>query len=303
MIAQEKESAWIDNWYEIQEMQNGVVAIGEPKHQEEVFCYLIKGQTKDLLIDTGMGVVPITHVLEKERNSTKELIVVNTHWHFDHVGGNSHFEKVLVPKNIDEVVGLLKGWPQAELEKYGFSSGFHRLDGTDNTPPNFDAKGFFIPPSRNIEPILKNGYKIDLGGRDIFVIETPGHTPGGISLFDKTNGLLFTGDLLYEGPIYAFESESEPDQYLRSLRKIREMFGNQIKAIHPGHNYPENDHEKRILDEAIKLFQMAKAKKPYDQKSDDFENAVEYLQPGISRRTDAPRRLKIVVSKNYVNWN
>jgi len=84
MGIKEIETTWVENWYEISQLNNGVVAIGEPKHREEVFCYLVKGRDKDLLIDTGMGVVPITHALEKLRNSSKPLEVVNTHWHFDH---------------------------------------------------------------------------------------------------------------------------------------------------------------------------------------------------------------------------
>lgn len=304
MVLKEREPTWVENWYELTELPSGVVAIGEPKHQEEVFCYFVTGKDKDLLIDTGMGIVPITHALEKLRNSTKPLTVVNTHWHFDHIGGNQLFEKVLVPKNIEEVAGLLKGWSHEDLEKYSFANGFRRSDGSDNTPANFDPIKFFIPPSRNIDPVLKNGFKIDLGERDIFVIETPGHTPGGISLFDKTNGLLFTGDLLYEGPLYAFENESEPDYYLQSLRKISKMFGDKIKTIHPGHNYPENSCEPNPLSEAIKLFSMAKSQKPYDQKSDDFSEAVEYVYPGLSRRPgNGKRRLRVIVNKNYVKWD
>ena len=302
MIAREFETIKIENWYEISRMDNDVVAIWEPKHQEEVFCYLIKGQTKDLLIDTGMGVVPITRALEKLRNSSKELVVANTHWHFDHVGGNSHFEKVLVPKNIDEVAGMFNGCSQEDLEKYGFADGFHQPDGTDSTPIDFDAKKFSIAPCRNIDPVLKNGYKIDLGNRDIFVIETPGHTPGGVCFCDKSNGLLFTGDMLYEGPLYAFDNESNPDLYLKSLRKIKRMLGDKL-ILHPGHNYPENLSEPNFLIEAIKLLSMAKDKKAYDDKSHEFSNAVEYMQPGQStRHAGGRRRLKLIVHKDYVKW-
>lgn len=303
MVTKEFEIQLIENWYEVNELDNCVTAIGEPKHQEEVFCYLIKGRDKDLLIDTGMGIVPIKSVLEKVRNSSKPLVVANTHWHFDHVGGNKYFDKILVPKNIEEVAGLLKGWSPEDLAKYGFAAGFRQSDGTDNTPVNFDAKKFSIAPCRNIDPVLKNGFKIDLGERDIFVIETPGHTPGGVCFYDKSNGLLFTGDTLYEGPLYAFDNESDPDLYLTSLRKIKRMIGGKF-ILHPGHNYPENYPEPNLLNEAIKLLIMAKDKKAYDDKSREFSDAVEYVQPGQSTRNVAGRRrLKLIVNKEYVKWD
>lgn len=298
-MTKETETTWVENWYEISELSDGVLAIGEPKHQEEVFCYLIKGKDRDLLIDTGMGVIPITRVLEKLRNSSKELVIVNTHWHFDHVGGNGNFEKILVPRNMDEVAGLLKGWSHGDLQRYGFFDGFYK-NGDLTLPSNFDAANFFIPGSKNIEPVLKDGYIIDLGERIIKVIETPGHTPGGISLFDKTNGLLFTSDLLYEGPLYAFEKESDPEKYLRSLKKIRTTLKNQIKTIHPGHNYNENIYEPNLLSDAIKLFEMARAKTTPDNNSPDFSGVVQYERPEISKRTGRTRRLKILVNEEYV---
>lgn len=283
MIAERKETVWVDDWYELTTLPSGVVAIGEPKHQEEVFCYLIKGAEKDLLIDTGMGILPITHVLEKLRNSSKPLVVINTHRHFDHIGGNSFFEQVLVPKNIDEVAGLLRGWSPQDLEKYNFLEGFRQEDGTDNTPLNFDAKNFSITPSRNINPVLKDGYKIDLGGRDIFVHEAPGHTPGSICLFDQTNSLLFTGDTLYEGPLYAFEPESDPNLYLQSLKRIKRRLGEHIKSIYPGHNYPDNSCETNLLTEAIKLFAMAKAKNLTMTNRRTFQARLNTLGRGYQR--------------------
>lgn len=301
MVAEEIETTWIENWYEIRTMGNEVVAIGEPNHQENVFSYFIKGKSKDLLIDTGMGVVPIFHVLEKLRNSSKELVVVNTHWHFDHVGGNSHFEKILVPSNGVEISGLIKGWSHKDLDKYAFFDSFRR-NGSSTIPAGFDLKHFFIPSSKNIDPVLKDDYIIDLGDRILSVIETPGHTPGSVSLFDKTNGLLFPSDLLYEGPLYSFDKkESNPEQYLQSLQKIKRKYGSKIITIHPGHNYPENSYEPNLLDDAIHLFDMAVKKMAPDDISSDIPEAVEYKYPGISRRTDTSRRLKVLINKDYIS--
>jgi glyoxylase-like metal-dependent hydrolase (beta-lactamase superfamily II) len=297
------ETITVENWYEVGQLSSDVYYIREPWHQEDVFCYLVKGSEQDLLIDTGMGVIPITRVLERIRNSSKPLIVANTHWHFDHVGGNSLFEHVKVPKNIEEVAGLLRGWSPSELARYKFVEYFKGQDGKDNTPPGFDPKSFTIPPFRNIDPVLKNGYKIGLGNRDIFVHETPGHTPGSVCFFDTTNELLFSGDTLYEGPLYAFEPESDPDKYLLSLKRIRKSLGSSIKTIHPGHNYADNSAEPDLITQSIKLLQMAKAKKPWDERSNEFDEAVEYIYPGISKRFgNGKRRLKVLVNESYVKW-
>lgn len=290
----------VDGWYEIQQLNYEVYAIGEPKHQEEVFSYLIKGTEKDLLIDTGMGVFPITHALEKIRNSSKELIVVNSHWHFDHIGGNKYFENILVPRNIEEVTGLLKGWSHEDLKKYSFFDLFNK-NGESTIPTEFDIDNFSIAGCRNIEPILKDGYIINLGDRIISVIETPGHTSGSLSFFDETNGLLFTSDLLYEGPLYAFDyKESNPDQYLKSLKKVKKNLGSFINTIHPGHNYTDNKYEPYLLEDAIKLFTMAKKKREPDNISLEFPNVVEYKAVGLSRR-NGHRRLSVLVSSNYIN--
>lgn len=302
MIAKEYEVIWVDKWYEVSQLDNGVVAIGEPKHGKEVFCYLVKGKECDLLIDTGMGISPIKPVLEKLRNSAKPLIVANSHWHFDHIGGNSFFENVLVPKNPAEIEGIKKGWTKEELEKYDFFKGF-RQNGDSTVPANFDPDSFCIPGYRGISPVLEDGYVIDLGDRKIEVVETPGHTLGGVCFFDRSNRLLFTGDMLYEGPLYAFDEESDPDEYLKSLQKLQRKIKNEQVTIHPGHNYVENVCEPNLLHEAINLLKMAKEKRAYDGKSNEFTGAVEYAQPGMSMRPGrGQRRLKIVVDKEYVKW-
>lgn len=278
----------IEKWFDYAkdtEIENNVVWINEPHHFEDVYAFLVQGSSKDLLIDTGMGIGKISNVLKQNRKSNKELIVVNTHWHFDHIGGNSEFEKVLVPNNSYEIKGIEKGWSKMEMSKYFFFDGFWH----GGAPSFFNTESFGITGYTNT---VKMPEEINLGNRIIIPIETPGHTPGSLSFFDSTNGLLFTGDLLYEGPLYAFEQESNPDDYLESLKIISKL---QIKTIYPGHNHSTTKDFPNLINEAISLFEKAKNKEVWDADG-EFSGTVEYQHP----ETKNGRRLKIIVNKHYV---
>jgi len=290
----------INRWFEEKYLPNNVLAIGEPYHSEEVFCYLVKGEKADMLIDTGMGIGSIASFVCEHRNPFGQLIIVNTHWHFDHIGGNEDFERhaIFVPNGGNEAALIRKGWTHKQLQKYYFEEGF----GPGKIPEAFDPSTFEIPPVDNVLPRIDDTWSIDLGGRVVRAIETPGHTPGGVTFFDETNGLLFPADMLYEGPLYAFEKESSPDDYFESLKKIKELYGDKIKTIHPGHNYPENTLEPDLLDEAIALFEKARNGNLPDCAA-EFPHTSEYQQSGISKRTGKSRRLKLIVSNKYVCSN
>ena len=146
--------------------------------------------------------------------------------------------------------------------------------------------------------ILNNDICLNLGDREIKVIETPGHTPGGVSFIDKTYGLLFTGDLLYEGPLYAFENESNPEIYLNSLKEIAKL---PIKTIHPGHNHPNNNNYPNLLNEATNLFERVIKDDRYDKKSDELQDVVEYLHPNYNAESGKGRKLRVLVKLSHSN--
>jgi glyoxylase-like metal-dependent hydrolase (beta-lactamase superfamily II) len=98
---------------------------------------------------------------------------------------------------------------------------------------------------------LQDGERIDLGGRELDVIFTPGHTPDSLVLFDRKNGLLFTGDTFYPGPIYLFTPETDFAAYTRSVARLAALEP-QVKLLLPAHNVPvaEPFYLKR-LDDAV----------------------------------------------------
>jgi glyoxylase-like metal-dependent hydrolase (beta-lactamase superfamily II) len=81
---------------------------------------------------------------------------------------------------------------------------------------------------------------VDLGGRLLEVISTPGHTPDAICLLDRKNGLLFTGDNFYAGPIWLYRPETDLDAYVHSVERIAALVP-QLHLLIPSHNVPVAD--------------------------------------------------------------
>ena len=75
-------------------------------------------------------------------------------------------------------------------------------------------------PSFKVGKFITEGYKIDLGERILEVLSTPGHTPDAISVLDRELGLLWVGDIYYDGPIWLFAPESDFDAYYQSVELL-----------------------------------------------------------------------------------
>jgi glyoxylase-like metal-dependent hydrolase (beta-lactamase superfamily II) len=219
-----------DAWFEVYKIRPGIFAIYEPHQLEEVISYLIVGRNKALLFDTGMGISNIQAVVA---GLTKlPVSVVNSHTHNDHVGDNWRFSDVY-GMDTDFTRANARGSKedaQAELAP-------DEICGT--LPPGFDAKAYSTKPF-HITHWLHDADKIDLGGRTLQVIGTPGHTPDSIALLDEKNGLLFTGDTFYAGPIYLYRPETDLDAYVASVQKVAAMVP-QLQLLLPAHNVPVAD--------------------------------------------------------------
>ncbi|HYX52246.1 MAG TPA: MBL fold metallo-hydrolase, partial [Candidatus Limnocylindrales bacterium] len=106
-------------------------------------------------------------------------------------------------------------------------------------PAGFDTRNYSTRPF-TITHWVHNGDKIDLGGRRLTIVATPGHTPDAISLLDEANGLLFTGDTYYPGTVWLYRSETDLDAYEKSLEKMIAL-APQLKLLLPAHNVPVAD--------------------------------------------------------------
>jgi len=80
------------DWFETYRLAPGVTAIYEPWQWQEVISYLIEGEEQALLFDTGNGIGDIAAVVRAL--TSKPVAVLNSHSHYDHVGGNYAFDKI-----------------------------------------------------------------------------------------------------------------------------------------------------------------------------------------------------------------
>ena len=254
-------------WFEIYRIRPGVFAIYEPKQFEEVISYLILGEKRALLFDTGLGVGKISAVVG--RLTPLAVTVVNSHTHFDHVGVNDEFKDIW-NRDLIYTRGNMRGQPNIYSRD---ALAPERLCGP--LPPGIDAKSHSIRPWRSTH-WLRDHERIDLGGRIVEVIFTPGHTPDSVALLDRRNGLLFTGDSFYPGPIYLFVPETDFGAYTRSVARLAALEP-QIKLLLPAHNVP--------VAEPVFLKRLARAVEQVNQhqaKAQVTEGHREYSFDGFS---------------------
>ena len=216
-----------DPWFEVYKAARGVFAIYEPHQSEETISYLVLGEKRALLFDTGMGISDLRKVTGEL--TRLPIVVLNSHTHDDHVGDNWQFETVY-GMDTDFTRQNARGSradAQAEVAP-------DQICG--NLPKGFDPKTYVTRPWK-ITSYMHDGDRIDLGGRTLEILATPGHTPDAISLLDRANGLLFTGDTYYPATIWLYRPETNFDAYDVSIRRLAAL-APQVKIVLGAHNIP-----------------------------------------------------------------
>ena len=262
-----------DPWFEVYKPAQGVFAIYEPHQAEETISYLIVGEKRALLFDTGMGISDLKKVIAQL--TRLPIILLNSHTHNDHVGDNWEFSTIY-GMDTDFTRQNARGSrldAQAEITP-------DQICGV--LPKGFDSKAYTTRPWK-ITAYTHDGDRFDLGGRILEVIATPGHTPDAISLLDRAKGLLLTGDTYYPGPIWLFRPETDLDAYAASIRRLAAL-APQVKVIMGAHNIPVAS--PTVLPRLVTAFDVVRAGKV--QPSPDSPGKVLYKVDDISFLMRAP---------------
>ena len=212
------------DWFRVTRVAEGLFAIEERPH---VQSYLVSGDLRSALIDTGMGFADIRAAVAPLARG--DVIVLNTHWHFDHVGGNARFDERGISPLETRLVE--RGWSNAELMTLYAGS---CLSDDFPLPEGFVVEEYEIAGTRPTFE-LRDGDFIDLGGRVLEAIATPGHTHGSTSFLDPKSRSLLCGDLVDRGTLFANFEDSDIGEYADSLAKVHRRCG-EFDFVLPSHN-------------------------------------------------------------------
>jgi hydroxyacylglutathione hydrolase len=193
--------------------------------------YLIRGDTKNILIDTGVaGKFPVLrHRLAEAGVRARDVnLIVLTHEHYDHIGATAFFHRTAV------VAAHCLAANKVELQDEFVT--FRKYHDQPSKP-------FWV------DVWLEDGSIIDLGNYELQVLHTPGHTSGCICLYEPRAGLLFTGDTVFAGgTLSEIAVGGNVSDYVNSIRRLSNL---KVKQIYPGHgrasSTPDEDLPRAIV--------------------------------------------------------
>ena len=203
----------------------------------------------DTIVDTGVGfnftrLRDVLRVFKMPMDTIKTI--VNTHYHFDHIGGNGYFTAAQIAIHEADAPVLENGDAETSVAEF-FGGNMHTM---------------------KVAKKLKDGDIIKMGSRELQIVHTPGHTPGSICLYDKKDKTLISGDTVFANGVGRTDLPGGDFEQLKvSLQRLSKM---DVQKILPGHgSIVEKDGTKIIGN-------LLKAAKPLgeDEEIDAFDNPV-----------------------------
>jgi glyoxylase-like metal-dependent hydrolase (beta-lactamase superfamily II) len=188
--------------------------VGTGHRMSNESLYLVEGDRRAVLIDAGTSIADLDKVVASI--TKKPVTLVATHAHPDHTGSAINY------------------FPELYIH------------------PG-DAESSFVANYKGKIRHLKDGEILDLGGRALEVVFTPGHTPGSTTFLDSQAGYGFSGDSFGSGNLLVFGNFS---MLIESCRKASELMQKRgIKLLYPGHYMGRNAETKQRVDDILALSQ------------------------------------------------
>lgn len=196
-----------DDWYAVQPIDAYTFAIGEPGYHQQNWSYLLLGDTRAVLFDTGSFSRDITGVISRRVNLP--LTVLPSHMHFDHLGNITRFDDIAIAD-----LPILRDCVTDDVL----------------TPPEVMFLGAWEgneAPSFAVQQWIAIGSDIDLGGRCLKLLHTPGHSPDSVSLLEAGANCLYSADFIYPGDLYGQVPGASLPDYLDAAVSLQGEINNE----------------------------------------------------------------------------
>ena len=220
-----------EGWFEVYRIDDDIFAIYEPGQFEEVISFLIIGENFALMFDTGLGIGNIRTVVDQLTDL--DVVVLNSHTHYDHIGGNHLFDTIY-GTGLDYTTERAQGSPPEAV------AGFLREGWVWKPLPDGFSATNYQSHAFAIDRIVTEGDIIDIGGRQLEILFTPGHAPDSICLIDRDNRQLFTGDTFYLAPLYTHIPGASFEDYVQTSARLAGL-ASEIDTAITSHNVPVVD--------------------------------------------------------------
>ena len=165
------------------------------------------------IIDAGFD--PEDMIDDLMQKKLKPELLIYTHAHLDHIAGTS-----AVSAAFPEIKTAISEFEASHL---------------GDPAKNLSVSAGMKVTARNADILLTDGQKLEFAGLDFSVISTPGHSPGGICLYQAESDLLFSGDTLFQGSVGRYDFPgSNGEELFRSIREKLTVLPDSTRVF-PGH--------------------------------------------------------------------
>lgn len=198
----------MDSYFKIVKYNDYLYQFADPMG---VLSTLIIGDKKAMVIDTCYGIGNLKEEITKITD--KELIVINSHGHMDHTGGNYQFDEVYIHEKDIELVKKHNSdlWRRNNIKAFEKLKIDYKLEKDD-----------YLQKREGNLKILSYYQKFDLGDLDIEVLPLPGHTHGQIAIYVPKMKLMVTSDGSCPFIWIFLEESTTVEEYIKALKKLLE---------------------------------------------------------------------------------
>ena len=233
-----------------------------------VFAYIVEGDEKAILIDTGFGLGPFREYVE-ERLQGKSYELILTHGHLDHAGGASQFDRVYMN---EADLPIAKKHTQKQMRRQFLENSGHEVKEEDLAEPM--EEGYLS---------LTYGQIFDLGNETLEIVDLGGHTPGSIGVLFRKERILLAGDACCSFTLLFSHGESlNISEYRDRLQKTWDHYHEDFDTMIYSH--PHNYGGKQVMAEMIELCDETLSGKDDHIEGPGLFDAVTYIGKKVNEK-------------------